>query len=103
MREPMNCLPILKRNGQWVSCLHNTLIWLSNNKRDLQVVYDQVQKLVYVNGHPLCDNTTIPICGEIEAKLHVPWRKTHVRDALTIIGHENPMSFTVVKSGRYRP
>jgi hypothetical protein len=90
--ETGNDRPIIGRNKLWVSCLHNSLIWLKEQGHDKRTRYDSFRQRVSVNGKPLDDELVIELTAELERCKRVGWAQEHVRSAILAIAHRNEHS-----------
>jgi hypothetical protein len=84
--------PILNRDRKWVSCLHNSLLWLGENGYGTTVRYDRFRHIILINSAPLDDTNVITINAEIEASTRSAWSQEHVRSALMEIARHNEFS-----------
>jgi Virulence-associated protein E len=79
--------PILNARGRWVSCLHNSLLWIAD--KGYTVRYDSFRHLILVDGRPLDDETVIAFTTQIEAGRRIGWKQEHTRSALIALAHRN--------------
>jgi hypothetical protein len=84
--------PLVRSNGQWISCLHNSKLWLEDPARSLAIRYDTFTHMILVNGKPLSDELVIALAARIEAETRSPWNQEHVRSAVVDIAHGNEFS-----------
>ena len=71
--------PIVNIRGMWISCLHNSLLWLENKGHSATIRYDRFRGVILVDGRPLDDETIIHLTSEIEANTRSGWSQEHVR------------------------
>jgi hypothetical protein len=82
--------PILNRHGLWVSCLHNSILWLEESGRSIK--HDRFREALLVDGEPLTDEILVGVTAAIERDKRVRWNQEHVGAALIEIGSRNHFS-----------
>ena len=84
--------PIVNRGGFWVSCLHNSLLWLAEKSPAITVRYDRFRQVILIDDRPMDDEAVISLTAQLETSKRAAWAQEHVRSALVELAHRNEYS-----------
>jgi hypothetical protein len=90
--SPPGDVPILNDKKKWMSCQHNSKVWLSHRGLTAKIRYDWFRRNVFVDGKPVDDAIVTGLTGELERDVRRPWSQNHIRSALIDVGHANEYS-----------
>ena len=91
-RAPTASDPIVNLRGQWVSCLHNSLLWLETEGHAAKIRYDRFRQVIDADGRSLDDEVVISMTAKVEASIRSGWSQEHMRSALVEVAHRNEYS-----------